>query len=131
MKDKSQYKLILIEDSTLSRAIIYAQLESIGFTSIDTPDDSAEGWELIAGSLVDDDPYDLVITDLNMPGIDGMELIKKIKTDPGSAHLKILVISSDADRLVIDSALKLGAEGYLIKPTIIEELEETIKKILG
>jgi len=123
-------KLIIIEDSSFSRAALYSQLKSIGYKHIDTPEDSAEGWELIAQSLVNDEAYDLVITDLNMPGLDGMDLIEKIKSDPGSSHLKILVISADADKIIIDAVLKMGAEDYLVKPTTEESLKITLGKIL-
>ena len=131
MKDILKSKLIIIEDSTFSRVALYALLQSIGYTSIDTPEDSAEGWEMIAQGLVEDEAYDLVITDLNMPGIDGMDLIEKIKSDPGSAHLKILVISADADQVIIDAALNLGAEDYLVKPAKKSDLKKTLEKILS
>ena len=130
MENILQSKLIIIEDSAFSRVALVNLLESIGYTNIDTPEDSAEGWDMIAQSLVEDEAYDLVITDLNMPGIDGMDLIEKIKSDPGSAHLKILVISADADKVIIDTVLKMGAEDYLVKPPKKSDLKKTIENIL-
>jgi len=129
MKKREEFKLITIDDSSFARVVLNNQLKSIGFENIDIPDDSAEGWELIAESLVDDEAYDLVITDLNMPSLDGMDLIKKIKDDPGSTHLKILVISADADPIIINSVLELGAEDYLVKPVTVEALEASLSKI--
>jgi CheY-like chemotaxis protein len=131
MKDILKSKLIIIEDSAFSRVTLYNLLESIGYTRIDIPEDSAEGWDMIAQSLVEGEAYDLVITDLNMPGLDGMDLIEKIKSDPGSSHLKILVISADADKNIIDTALRLGAADYIVKPAEKHHLQKTIEKVFS
>ena len=130
MSNISESKLIIIEDSSFARATLYSQLKSLGYKNIDIPEDSSEGWELIAEKTVDGEPYDLIITDLNMPGLDGMDLIEKIKFDPGSSSLKVLVISADADEIIIHTVMKMGIEDYLVKPVATEDLDKTLKEIL-
>lgn len=131
MKKPQDLKFIIIEDSTFSRLVLSNYMNDFGYTQVDLPEDSAEGWELIAESLVEGEPYDVVITDLNMPGIDGLELIKKIKSDPGSKDLKVLVISADAEKAVIDEVMQEGAEDYLVKPVGKKSLQDSLEKILN
>lgn len=131
MKNGSDLKLIIIEDSSFARLVLSNYMHDFGYTNVDYPEDGAEGWELIAESLVDDEPYDVVITDLNMPGLDGLELIKRIKSDPGSANLKILVISAEAEQAVIDNVLNAGAQKFLVKPVAKNDLKEAIESIIS
>lgn len=131
MSDYQACKIILIEDSTFTRAAICTKLNALGFENVDLPEDSAEGWAMITQSLVDGDPYDLVITDLNMPGLDGIDLIEKMKNDPESRDMKILVISADADQLIIDEVKELGVQDYLTKPVSTDDLASSVKKILN
>ena len=131
MKDLFQSKIIVIEDSEFARAVLVTQLKKIGYTNITAPSGSVESWELIADGHATGDPYDLVITDLNMLDLDGMDLISKIKEDQISKNQKIVVISADADKVIINVAYSMGILGYLVKPVEIEELEVAVKDALN
>ena len=93
MSDKCQLsqRIIVIEDSEFSRLLITSKLKKFGYTNIDQPPGAIEAWEMIADAFVSGTPYDLVITDLNMPGLDGIELIEKIKEDELSKNQKVIV----------------------------------------
>lgn len=116
MKEISDAKILLVEDSSFSRALILSALRELGFEHITYPDNAAEAWEQIVQSLLEENPFDLLITDLNMPEIDGMDLIARIKEDEFSRHQKIIVISADADPKIKERCLTLGAQAYLTKP---------------
>jgi len=105
-------------------------LKKHGFTNIVLPDTSIEAWEKIANGVLSDDPFELVLTDLNMPGLDGMDLISKIKEDPMSAHIRVIVISADADDSVIGIVKTLGALVYLTKPVVFKELIAVVEAAL-
>jgi two-component system chemotaxis response regulator CheY len=128
MNEYENKKIIVVEDSAFARLMVCGKLKKLGYKNIAMPETSVEAWELIAQAQLSDFPYDLVITDLNMPDLDGMELIEKIKSDPLSESLKVLVISADADQIIINVTLGLGALGYLTKPVEKSDLEEMLLK---
>lgn len=130
MSELFKKKLIFIEDNELARAIIMSKLLSAGYSNIAQPTTSIEGWELIVEAQLNNEPYDLVITDLNMPDFDGMDLISRIKEDPASASLKVIVISSDSDASIIKITKELGALAYLTKPIVTEELLGVVEAVL-
>lgn len=121
---------MLVEDSDFSRAMIVTMLKKIGLQNLTCPETSIEAWEMIAQAQLDDEPYDLVITDLNMPGFDGVDLISRIKEDPMSASQKIVVISADADAGIKSICKSLGVLAYFTKPPKFESLRDVLMAIL-
>ena len=124
-------KIIIIEDSSFSRAIIYSKLKKIGFSNIAMPETSLEAWDQIIDSHISNEPFDLVITDLNMPDLDGMDLVERIKSDPATVNIKVIDVSADADKIIIKAALQTGANSYLTKPIEDFEFRKTVLKFLG
>lgn len=129
--DFSKLKVIVIDDSSFARAMNSTQLKRLGVEKVDMPEDAAEGWDMITQALLNDEPYDLIITDINMPEIDGFDLMDRIKSDPMSESLKVIVISADADTFMQDAAKASGALAYLVKPVSSKVLEEALVKIFG
>ncbi len=123
-------KIIIVEDNEFSRYLLLTKLKKAGYENIDYPESSVEAWEMIAFSCIGNVPYDLVITDLNMPDLDGMDLVSKIKEDPMSKDLKVMVVSADADKLIIDICLSLGALAYIPKPIVESEFLGVVEAIL-
>ena len=119
-------RILIAEDSDFSRAVVTSRLKKIGFEDITAPESSAEVWEEIANSTLNDTPYDLLITDLNMPDMDGIDLISRIKEDPMSESLKIIVISADADKSIISICKSLGVLAYFTKPFREDSFKEII-----
>lgn len=117
---------MIVEDVQMSLAMVTNHLKSQGFTNFFGFTESAEAWEFFAESQLSDEPVELVLTDLNMPGLDGMDLLKNIKTDKLSKDAKVIIISADHDPLVIDEAMENGADEYLTKPVDFELLDEKI-----
>ena len=130
MKDPLKSKIMLVEDSDFSRAMLMTLLKKMGLENIECPETSIEAWEIIAQAQLDDEPFDLIITDLNMPGFDGVDLISRIKEDPLSANQKIVVISADADPGVKSICKALGVLAYFTKPPKPENFQEVLLAIL-
>lgn len=130
MSEALKSKIMLVEDSEFSRATLKTMLKRFGFENITSPETSIEAWETIAQAQLDDEPFDLVITDLNMPGFDGVDLISRIKEDPMSADQKIIVISADADKGIKSICKSLGVLAYFTKPPKPENLNEVLVAIL-
>lgn len=131
MQDPLESKIMLVEDSDFSRAMIVTMLKKMGLQNITCPETSIEAWEMIAQAQLDDEPFDLIITDLNMPGFDGVDLIARIKEDPMSSKQKIIVVSADADAGVKSICKALGVIAYFTKPPNYESFEEVILAILS
>lgn len=130
MSDLVNKKIMIIDDSEFSRVLHSIKLKKHGYQNLTVPETSVEAWEEIANAQVSDEPYDLILTDLNMPDLDGMELISKIKDDPMSKDLKIIVISADADKIIQDIALSLGASAYIVKPIVPKEMLAVVEAVL-
>ena len=122
-------KIMVVDDVMLATYFITSHLEESGFTNIHSFNDSAEAWNDFAQSLLQDEGYDLIITDLNMPELDGMDFLKQIKSDPLSKKTPVIVVSADHDPLVINEAKENGAEGYFTKPIEFELLEEKVRSL--
>ena len=120
-------KILVVDDVPMSVAYLVKQLQSLGFTNIIQFTDSVEAWESFAEAQLSDNPYDLVITDLNMPGMDGMDFISQIKNDEMSKDTKIVVVSADHDPLVIDEAMEHGVAEYITKPINLDELKDKME----
>ncbi|MBT4790994.1 MAG: response regulator [Halobacteriovoraceae bacterium] len=130
MSEVLNHKIIIVEDNEFSRILVVSKLKKHGFTNLSYPESSVEAWEQIAEAQLSDEPFDLVITDLNMPDLDGMDLISKIKEDPFSESIKVMVISADADQYIIDITKSLGAVAYMTKPVVEEELVAVVEAVL-
>ncbi len=126
MSDILNSSIILVDDSSFARAMMSSILTEIGFKNITCPETPIEAWELIAQSHLDGNPYDLLITDLNMPGFDGIDLINRIKEDPMSENQKIVVMSADADMGIKMVCKAMGVLAYFTKPIKSESLKEIL-----
>jgi len=76
------------------------------------------------------DPH-LVILDLMMPGLDGFKVCAQVKSDPDTEHIKVLIVTGFGSEDNIERALRLGADGYLLKPLSVEQLQERVEDLLG
>lgn len=127
MKEFLDKKILIVDDIPMSVAYLMKQLKGLGYTNIIEFTDSVEAWEAFAEAQLSDQPFDLVMTDLNMPGLDGMDFIAQIKNDEMSKDTKIIVVSGDHDPLVIDEAIEKGVAEYITKPVNAEELADKLK----
>ena len=122
-------KILIVDDVMLATYFIKSHLEESGFTNIHCFNDSAEAWNDFAQSLLQDEGYDLVITDLNMPELDGMEFLKQIKSDTMCEKTPVIIVSADHDPIVMEEAKNLGALDYFTKPIEMDRLEQRIRAL--
>ena len=124
-KDASLKSILIVEDSVTTRALIRAIIEEMGdFNTVE----AGSGFEAL--KLLPTQEFNLVITDVNMPDINGLELINFIKSNPRYSHIPLIIVSterSDEDR---KRGIALGAMAYITKPFKAHELQEVIKQAL-
>ncbi|ADU66092.1 chemotaxis response regulator CheY [Desulfurispirillum indicum] len=124
--DRKDIKIITVDDSSTMRRIIKNTLTRLGFKDIIEADNGVTGLAALGENKVD-----LVITDWNMPEMDGLQFVKAIRTNEEYKHLPILMITTEAAKEDILEALRSGVNNYIVKPFTPETLEEKISKVLG
>jgi two-component system, chemotaxis family, chemotaxis protein CheY len=119
-------RVLVVEDSATMRGFVTATLESSGaFTVTQAP----SGFEAL--KILPRSQYDVIITDINMPDINGLELVRYVRESERHARTPLVLISTDARAADRERGLKLGADAYLTKPFEPEELLAVIRKVLS
>lgn len=117
-------KILIVDDFSTMRRIIKNVLHELGFNNTDEADDGLTALPMLkAGS------YDFLITDWNMPGMQGIDLLKALRADARLASLPVLLVTAEAKRDQIVKAAEAGVNGYIIKPFTPDTLREKIAKI--
>jgi two-component system chemotaxis response regulator CheY len=118
--------ILIVEDSATTRALIRAVIDETGdFETVE----ASSGFDAL--KLLPQQNYDLVITDINMPDINGLELISFIRNNPRYNHLPIVIVSTERSDEDKKRGIALGADAYVSKPFKSFELQEIIKKTVG
>lgn len=115
-------KVIIADDSKAMRAIIARQIADLNF-EIKEASNGEEAFDLMLAEA----PIDLLITDWNMPGLRGLELVQKIRSQERFDATKILVVTSEVEAESMLKALQAGADEYLMKPFAASALREKIE----
>jgi len=122
------YRVLIVDDSPVMRSFIRRVLRLSGFEAGECME-AGNGEEALA--LLGAHRVDVILTDINMPGMNGEELLRKLGSDGVLKHIPALVISTDATKERILRMLSLGAEGYMSKPFTPEILREELERVLG
>ncbi|MBN2802486.1 MAG: response regulator [Deltaproteobacteria bacterium] len=120
------FKLLIVEDSTLMRELMRVSLSRFVEIEIDEADDG-----LVAMKKLAEKKYDLVFADINMPVMDGIKLVKHIRSDKNNSELPVVIISTENDSEDISKIRQLGISAYLTKPVNGSEIIKVINDILG
>ncbi len=119
--------VLIVEDSATTRAMIKAFIEDMGDDFITLEADT--GFEAL--KLLPQERFDLIITDINMPDVNGLELINFVKSNPNYQHIPIIIVTTERSNADRERGLALGAGAYVTKPFKAEELQEVIAKALN
>jgi two-component system, chemotaxis family, chemotaxis protein CheY len=123
MVDKN-ISILVVDDFPSMRRIVRTLLKELGFSNIDEAEDGQEGLaKLRSGS------FEFVVSDWNMPNLDGLEMLKEIRADDALKHLPVLMVTAEAKKENIIAAAQAGASGYVVKPFTAATLEEKLGKI--
>ncbi|WP_338192165.1 chemotaxis response regulator CheY [Proteus mirabilis] len=117
-------RFLVVDDFSTMRRIVRNLLKELGFMNVEEAEDGADALAKLQSSA-----YDFVITDWNMPNMDGLELLKNIRSDAGLATLPVLMVTAEAKKKNIIAAAQSGASGYVVKPFTAAILEEKLNKI--
>lgn len=123
MVDKN-IKILVVDDFPTMRRIVRNLLKELEFVNVDEAEDGAVGLEKVRNGN-----YGFVVSDWNMPNMDGLAMLQAIRADPLFAKLPVLMVTAEAKKENIIAAAKAGANGYVVKPFTAITLEEKITKI--
>ena len=122
------YSILIIDDSLPMRSVIKRTLKAAGYGNSELIE-AANGKEAL--ELMKNNWIDIVLTDYNMPVMDGLEFIKTIKKDDLSKDIPVVVISTEGNESKIEEFMDCGAVGYITKPFTAEAIRDLIVNILG
>lgn len=117
-------KIMVVDDFATMRGIIKNLLRDLGYTNISEADDGNTALPALRTGR-----FDFLITDWNMPGMTGLELLRAVRSDPALAKLPVLMVTAEAKREQIVEAAQAGINGYVVKPFTANTLKEKIDKI--
>ena len=119
-------KFLVVDDFSTMRRIVKNCLQELGYTDITEADDGNTALPLLKSGA-----FEFLITDWNMPGMAGLDLLKAVRGDAKLAKLPVLMLTAEAKREQIIEAAQAGVSGYVIKPFTAVTLKEKIDKILA
>ncbi|PMR68684.1 chemotaxis response regulator CheY [Halomonas heilongjiangensis] len=123
MADKNM-SILVVDDFPTMRRIVRSLLKELGFTNVEEAEDGQDALaKLKTGG------FEFVVSDWNMPNLDGLEMLKQIRADDGLKHLPVLMVTAEAKKENIIAAAQAGASGYVVKPFTAATLEEKLNKI--
>jgi two-component system chemotaxis response regulator CheY len=117
-------KILIVDDFSTMRRIIKNLLRDLGFNNTDEADDGQTALPKLQKG-----DFDFLVTDWNMPGMTGLELLKEVRADPKLQSLPVLMVTAEQKKEQIVEAAKAGVNGYIVKPFTAHTLDEKIGKI--
>ena len=118
-------KFLIVDDFSTMRRIVRGLLKEMGCNNADEAEDGA-----VALSMLKANKYDFVVSDINMPNMNGFDLLKAVKAEDSLKHIPVLMVTAEARKEDIVLAAQSGAAGYIVKPFTKATLEEKVQKIL-
>jgi two-component system, chemotaxis family, chemotaxis protein CheY len=125
MTTPAEMKFLIVDDFSTMRRIVRGLLKEMGCNNADEAEDGQ-----VALNMLRNQNYDFVVSDINMPNMNGFDLLKAVKADDSLKHIPVLMVTAEARKEDIVLAAQSGAAGYIVKPFTKATLEEKLTKIL-
>ena len=122
-------KILIVDDMSTMRKIIKNMLVKMGCDNITQADDGKPAWALLEQAHTEGAPFEFVVSDWNMPGLSGLDLLKQIRADQRFVKLPFLMVAAEAEQANVVIAVKAGVSNFVVKPFSIALLKEKIEKI--
>ncbi len=122
------FKVLIVDDSAVMRKIVLRALQQIGLP-MDSVVEVGDGQEAL--TALEANPIDLVLSDINMPNMDGLQFIKAMNEKGLSARIPVIMITTEGSESKVMEAIQFGAKGYIKKPFSADQLQERVKSVLA
>lgn len=117
-------RFLVVDDFSTMRRIVRNLLKELGFTNVDEAEDGAIALQKLQGG-----GFEFVVTDWNMPNMDGLTMLQQIRADASLSKIPVLMVTAEAKKENIIAAAQAGANGYVVKPFTAATLDEKLSKI--
>lgn len=124
MADRTALRFLVVDDFATMRRIVRNLLKELGFNNVEEAEDGA-----VALGKLSEGRFDFVVSDWNMPNMDGLTLLQSVRADAKLKGLPFLMITAEAKKENIIAAAQAGASGYIVKPFTAATLQEKLEKI--
>ena len=121
----AEYTCLVVEDSPMTRQLLVFALSRVKNLKVTEADDGVDGLRKLAGAK-----FDLILTDINMPIMDGLKLVKRVRSDPMHKDTPIIIITTEGSTEDRQRALQLGANAYITKPIQAPQVIAKVKELL-
>ena len=125
MSQHTELKFLIVDDFSTMRRIVRGLLKEMGCNNADEAEDGSVALQMLKSAK-----YDFVVSDINMPNMNGFDLLKAIKADDALKQIPVLMVTAEARKEDIVLAAQSGAAGYIVKPFTKATLEEKVQMIL-
>lgn len=117
-------KILVVDDFSTMRRIVKNVLKQLGFEDIDEAEDGVQAY-----AKLQSDTFGFVVADWNMPNMDGLELLKKVRSDPKLKDTAFLMVTAESEKDKVITAIQAGVNSYIVKPFTAEVFKEKMDKI--
>ena len=125
MSNPADLKYLIVDDFSTMRRIVRGLLKEIGYNNAEEAEDGA-----VALNMLKNAKFDFVVSDINMPNMNGFDFLRAVRADETLKHIPVLMVTAEARKEDIVLAAQTGASGYIVKPFTKATLEEKVQKIV-
>lgn len=118
-------RILVVEDNQIQLVVCTTQLKELGFEKISIAKNGVRAYAILEKGLID-----LVLSDLEMPEMDGLELLKKVKENPSLQNIPFIILSARDDEKIYEEIKSLGADDFIVKPGTAEVFTEKLSKLI-
>ena len=122
-------KILVVDDMMTMRRIIKLSLNSLGYNQVMMAKDGEDAWEQVGKASSVGTPFELILCDWNMPGMNGIQLLEKIRSNSKLHRTKFVMITANSDIDNIKVASQKGVDGYMTKPFQGNQLQDVLQKL--
>lgn len=126
MSIAEKIKVLIVDDQVTSRLLLSDALTQLGFKQITAAGDGQQGAQIMAQQ-----PHHLVISDFNMPKMDGLGLLQAVRSNPATKKAAFIILTAQGDRALVQKAAQMGANNVLAKPFTIDKMRAAIEAVFG
>lgn len=119
-------KVLVVDDMLTMRKIVSRHVKELGMNDITEADDGANAWPKLDEAFKSGKPFQLVLSDWNMPKLSGLNLLKQVRADARFKDLPFVLITAESEKSQVMDAIKAGVSNYIVKPFTGDQLKEKI-----
>lgn len=122
-------KTLVVDDMLTMRKIVRNCLKDLGLTHVTEASDGQQAWVEIEKADATDEPYEFIVSDWNMPNMNGLDLLKKVRADEKIKSIPFILLTAEAEKSQVLEAVNAGVSGYVVKPFTPAVFTEKIKAV--